>query len=491
MLSPARIPVAACLLALAACTAGAGSPITTGTGDLDLSEQVSRDLDRYLTFADFPVAFAVSEDGQFGSAVHCPGGAMCGGNWRTEIRDLCEAESSGQRCYVLAEGHDIVWQGQINKRSGLDLAARDQVVHYVYGNRTVVHGPSAAAGIIVYLPGAGPDDEATDRADPAVPPFVRDLNRRGWDIERGNIAASLRLNYAPARALINAALGQHLRDLRARGYRKVVFAGQSAGGFDVLHLAGQADHPDAIIAAAPACCGPRVWPDGQDNQWFFRNGTDYYDLLTKLQPTPVALIFFADDEFETADRGAASTDLLARREIPHLVINRPRGLSGHGASWNSAFAAQFAGCLHGFLDTRQAPPPTCQAPARSPADHAWMTTQADLTAAGARPLTTREMRTLLPGGHFAGETSQGTAMSITFSIDGNARSDREDRTAPQRATYAMADDRLCFTLTRRVCSTLYGWPDGTVIFVGDSGHITLRVRQQQRPGPDDPAVAAS
>ena len=489
MLSPARALLAACLLSMAGCAAAVDQApvIAVGTGDVELSEQVSRDLDRYLTFADFPVAFAVSADGEFASAVHCPTGLNCGDAWHDDLRALCEAESQGRQCYILAEGRDVVWQGTIHKRSGLDLADRERLVHYVYGNRTQVHGPDAANGIIVYLPGAGPDDEATDRTDPAVPPFVRDLNRRGWDVQRGNIASSLRLNYAPARRLINDALSRHLADLREQGYRKVVFAGQSAGGFDVLHLAGQAEGPDAIIAAAPACCGPRVWPDGKDNQWFFRNGTDYYDLLANLRPTPVALIFFADDEFEAADRGPASTDLLARQRIPHLIINRPDGLSGHGASWNSAFAAQFAGCLHGFLN---AATDTCEAPQRDPADHRWMTTSADLTAAGMTPLTSTEMRDLLPGRRFAGETAQGTAMSIAFGIDGRARSDREDRTAPQRATYAMADDRLCFTLSRQVCSTLYGWPDGTVIFVGESGRITLRV-QRATADAVDPAVARS
>lgn len=491
MFSTARASFSACLLVLAACSgAGSGAAITAGAGDLALSEQVSRDLDRYLTFADFPVAFAVSKDGEFGSAVHCPGGRNCGGDWQAELRQLCEAETGGERCYILAEGRDIVWQGRIDKRSGLDLADQDQVVHYVYGNRTTVHGPSEAAGIIIYLPGAGPDDEAADRSDPAVPPFIRDLNARGWDIQRGNIAASLRLNYAPARALINAALGDHLRAQRQRGYRKVVFAGQSAGGFDVLHLAGQADRPDAVIAAAPACCGPRVWEDGKANEWFFRNGTDYYDLLDNLRPTPVALIFFDDDEFETADRGPASTDLLARRSIPHLIINHPDGLNGHGASWNSAFAAQYAGCLHGFLQA-SARPQTCQAPDRDPADHTWMTTSDDLASTGATPLTSREMRALLPGNHFAGETSQGTAMSITFAIDGNARSDREDRATPLHATYATADDRLCFTLSRRVCSTLYDWSDGTLIFVGESGSITLRVQPGPAPRYTDPTLASS
>ncbi len=478
------LAVLAAGLALVSCAAlpNAAARIDVGSGVLELSERVSRDLDRYLTFAAGPVGFAVTADGRHSGAVHCPE-ARCGSDWQSSLQLICETASEGIPCLVLARGREIVWDGPIIKRSGLELDNRDQLVHYVDGNRTVTRGPAAAQGIIVYLPGAGPDDEATDRTDPSVPPFIRDLNARGWDIHRGNIAASLRLNFAPARALITDALTEHVRNLRDQGYRRVVFAGQSAGGFDVLHLAGQDDRPDAIIAAAPACCGPRVWEDGAPNSAFFRNAVDYYHLLDRLNGTPVVLAFFEQDEYEYADRGATSTDMLARDAIPHLVINRPSGLVGHGASWNSAFAARFSGCIHSFLTTA-GDDPFCD-PAKldgdgfgSPTGHAWMTTGDDLALAGVAPMTTGQMMATLPGQTFSGETAQGTSMTVAFDRNGAAESQREDTPGLQQTSFTFSDDQVCFTGGRTICSTIYGWPDGTLLFVSATGRITLRVRPQ-------------
>ena len=239
-------------------------------------------------------------------------------------------------------------------------------------------------------------------------------------------------------------------------------------------MAGQSERPDAIIASAPACCGPRVWEDGIPNQAFFNNAVDYYHLLEGINDIPIVLAFFDQDEYEYADRGATSSDILARRSIPHLVINRPPGLIGHGASWNSAFAARFSDCIHTFLTTAGSQP--CSDTGGDGADHAWMTTGRDLLTAGARPMTTRQMRALLPGRTFAGETSQGTAMTIAFFLGGNAESRREDTPDAQFTRYTLSGNRVCFSAGRTICSTVFDWPDGTLLFVGASDRITLRIR---------------
>jgi hypothetical protein len=157
--------------------------------------------------------------------------------------------------------------------------------------------------------------------------------------------------------------------LRKQGYKRVVFGGQSWGAW--LALVATTRYrmkADGLILIAPATYGTRNNKDGQPNPAYARNKSEFLPLIAA-DSTPSIVVFFMDDDYDPGGRGAATQSTFDKRAVPHILIDGPAGLVGHGASWFPLFDFAFGDCFATFLaapaTTTCTPPPLDDAEFRS------------------------------------------------------------------------------------------------------------------------------
>ncbi len=214
---------------------------------------------------------------------------------------------------------------------------RAQPVLVADGGEGGQRGPAAAAGAVIWNH-AGDAPRPTDPA-PAI--FVDVLRDAGYDVYRLERPPDGDTIRASTLALVDAGKG-----LRARGYARIVLAGQSAGGW--IAIAAQATAPDladAVIATAPAAYGStRVDPERA-----LMNRSELLRLAGFLRRARIMVFLFDNDEYDPGERADALAEVLRARQVPHLIIDRPASIRGHGVGLSSGFARQFGGCILAFV----------------------------------------------------------------------------------------------------------------------------------------------
>ena len=215
--------------------------------------------------------------------------------------------------------------------------------------KSVWHGPQQAAGVFVW--GHGKNPNSADARGGPLPAYVAAFNAAGFDV--------VRFDRAPLPDEVNRAAGW-LRDglvaMRARGYRRVVVAGQSRGAWNALQTLDAPGLADVVIAVSPAAHGFGASTNLAAQTDEFRGIVDG----APRQRTRVALIQFQND-FYMGDGDARARmvkSVLGAKTGPVLLIDRPDGLSGHGAGNRPDFADRYAACLVKFA-TAAAPPDHC------------------------------------------------------------------------------------------------------------------------------------
>jgi dienelactone hydrolase len=202
--------------------------------------------------------------------------------------------------------------------------------------QATLRGPTRAEGVVIWSHGRSVEVE--DSLAP-TPEYIAEMRKAGWDTFRLN-----RLRVGDTLPASGAALARYAEQFKAGGYRRIVLAGQSFGAFISLIAAGRSDVVDAVIGTAPAAYG-----NFEDSYETFRlNATKLYELLESVRRARVALVFFHGDEFDPGGRGERATEILARRELPYLVIDQPAKLVSHWAASSHAFTTRFADCLTSF-----------------------------------------------------------------------------------------------------------------------------------------------
>jgi pimeloyl-ACP methyl ester carboxylesterase len=188
-----------------------------------------------------------------------------------------------------------------------------------------------------------------DYRNAAAPGFVSVLNDAGWDI--------LRFDRHPGDDALHASLSRlvaALPSLRQAGYRRVVLAGQSRGGWQSIMAASQRpDLVDGVIATAPAAQGEAERPNNpaaaQD---------DFRRLLAGLPSggPRVLVALFEQDGFDPGvdARAAAVQDVARSRAAATLVLLPSAGITGHRGAFDWRFPHLFGGCV---LSLVQAPAP--------------------------------------------------------------------------------------------------------------------------------------
>jgi pimeloyl-ACP methyl ester carboxylesterase len=202
-------------------------------------------------------------------------------------------------------------------------------------------GPARALGAVIWNHGKPP----YRGADGDMLPFYVDrLRDAGWDIfrlERDWSSDNL--------ALSPAALREQVSAVYARGYRKVVLAGQSYGAWISLLVAASGPPIHAVIATAPAAFGR--YPD---SRIYHRNAEDLYPILERIRDTRIMLFLFQGDAYDTGDRAVPARGILEENAVDHVVVGYPPGWFGHGAAnWNG-FATRFGPCIIRFIDPKRA-----------------------------------------------------------------------------------------------------------------------------------------
>jgi hypothetical protein len=79
------------------------------------------------------------------------------------------------------------------------------------------------------------------------------------------------------------------------------------------------------------------------------NASALYDYLDDIRTARVMIAFFANDPFDPGGRGAKADAILGRHGVPHLIVDRPDGLNGHGASSSALFYHRFGPCLRAIV----------------------------------------------------------------------------------------------------------------------------------------------
>ena len=215
-------------------------------------------------------------------------------------------------------------------------AAQNPMTLVPVQEQATLRGPTRAEGVVIWSHGRSVEVE--DSLAP-TPEYIAEMRKAGWDTFRLN-----RLRAGDTLPASGAVLASYAEQFKASGYRRVVLAGQSFGAFISLIAAGRSDAVDAVIGTAPAAYG-----NFEDSYETFRlNATRLYELLDNVRRARVALVFFHGDEFDPGGRGERAVEILARRDLPYLVIDQPARLVSHWAASSHAFTIRFADCLTSF-----------------------------------------------------------------------------------------------------------------------------------------------
>jgi dienelactone hydrolase len=209
-------------------------------------------------------------------------------------------------------------------------------------------GPERAKGAVIWSHGRSVTSE--DSLSP-TPDYVAILRAAGWDAYRFN-----RMRDGDTLQASSKALADQVSQLKARGYRRVVLAGQSFGAFLSLIAADENQDVHAVIATAPAAYGS--FSEFYDT--WQQNATRLYPLLEKIRAARVMLFFFHGDDFDPGGRGARSEEILAAHSVDHLVIDQPANLTSHWAASSSLFVRRFGGCIRDFIDGPAANSASCE-----------------------------------------------------------------------------------------------------------------------------------
>ncbi len=220
-------------------------------------------------------------------------------------------------------------------RCGQEAGSRFYWLEYGFCDMKLF-GPEQARGVILWNHGI-----AGTQVQHAAPPALalRLLQARGWDVlklNRHNLSEG-----ADSYRRAGERVVEEIKTQRARGYRKIVIAGQSFGGRVALEVGTTSSDLFATIAMAP---GMETTIGNSRTQ----GPTDERLRLAKSER--VAVVFPGRDElFGNPDRGKTAGPILAATGRPYLMLDERAGLSGHGGATGGNFALRYGHCLQEFL----------------------------------------------------------------------------------------------------------------------------------------------
>jgi hypothetical protein len=328
-----------------------GVPILDAARVLGLPASNNADLERFLRL-NTPRAFAVGPNGAMGWQA---GGGDAAFVEQRAIAS-CERRAGAGNCAVALRDLAIVRPGREwapappPANIGISSMAHDTVPD----NRFIWWGPQQARGVLVFAHGRGERGNMDDSRGSQPQSWTRHFNNAGYDIWRFDRHPNSDDTARAARWFKT-----DLAELRRRGYRQIIAAGQSRGGWNAMMVLDQPGLADVVIAIASAAHG-RGADARNDPQW--EQISQLEAILAAGQASSqarVAAANFRDDPYDAnPERRAALMRQYGQRFAGFLLIDRPEGLIGHGAGASSAFNSRYGACLLNFA-TAPRPPSNC------------------------------------------------------------------------------------------------------------------------------------
>jgi hypothetical protein len=321
---------------------------------MDLQETAHPALQRFLA-SNTPRAFAIAPNGASGWA---SGGSNAASVDQRAIA-TCESRGGEGGCAVALRDLAIVKPGR--EWAPASPAAGEGIRSFTHetvpDHRFFWWGPQQGHGVLVFAHGkSGRNDMRGDQPQP----WTRHFNNAGFDIWRFDRHPNTDDTVRAAHWLRN-----DLVELRRRGYRRIVVAGQSRGGWNALMMLDEPGLVDVAIAIAAGAHGERD-PTREnalrDTSALRERLRDMERILASAHAAPnarLAVVNFHDDPFDGDPDGRLA--LLQRyraRFAGFLLIERPEGLNGHNAGRSASFNERYGPCLLQFA-TAINPPSNC------------------------------------------------------------------------------------------------------------------------------------
>jgi dienelactone hydrolase len=193
-------------------------------------------------------------------------------------------------------------------------------------------GPEVAKGAVLWNHGVN-FLLGTEGYKAPLPAYLLLFREAGWDVFR---LLRSRMSEEPRGS--SAEIAKTAEQLKQQGYRSIVLAGQSGGAWLSLMAASRNDDIHAVIADAPA------WY-GTDHPTYLQNGFILMDHIDDIRRGRIMIGYFHGDPYDPGGRGAKSEELLAQHGVPHLILDRPAGFSGHFSGNTGRYARRFGACL--------------------------------------------------------------------------------------------------------------------------------------------------
>lgn len=333
------------LLAIAPVAAQPRLPLFEAALDPELKPEDRANVERFLRM-NTPRVLALGPGGAFGWQ------ALGGTPAEIEQRALasCLRRSNGAPCAVAVRDLAVVIPGREWTAPPPPAGARlsDWNRDTLPDERFLWWGPERAAGVLVYAHGRNAGGADARGGQPQ--PWTRRFNNAGYDVWRFD-------RHPNTDDTVRAAgwLRADLAELRRRGYRRVIVAGQSRGGWNALMILDTPGLADVVIAMAPAA-------HGQTGSANHARQLDDLRAVLAAAASPaarVAIANFRDDPFDADPEARAPVfRRFAERAAALLFLDRPEGVSGHVAGASIAFDDRYGACLFRFAIAAQ-PPTRC------------------------------------------------------------------------------------------------------------------------------------
>jgi pimeloyl-ACP methyl ester carboxylesterase len=205
-------------------------------------------------------------------------------------------------------------------------------------------GPQASAGLIVWSHGYRSGSDSTSSAPQ---PWIGRLTATGYDLYRFD-REWIRDWPGDATQLVDA-----VRQAKAMGYRRVLLAGQSAGGWVSLAAAMRGAPVDGVISISAAHHG-----EVKDMRDVSIARTEWQQIVRGIKPGPrLVVVNFAGDTYDVGGRMDDASAAFAQTGVQADIIANPAGFTGHGAGGDFGFARKYGACIQAFIEQGVKQPP--------------------------------------------------------------------------------------------------------------------------------------
>jgi pimeloyl-ACP methyl ester carboxylesterase len=316
-------------------------------------------------------------------------------------------------------------------------------------------GPTQAKGVIYFVGGFSPAAVSVESYR-LVPYYLKSFAENGWDVVLAKHprvgSGSFGFTHVGGAA---QTIRRRVAELKAQGYKRVVAGGHSWGGWAAMMAARDGAAVDALLLSAPNTFGPRISPiTGGPNGDFRLVVTEFGPVLSKIN-IPTVLIL-PDDTIWDPDpgaRGQIAEKYFTQANVPHLVIAKPPGFTGHFAGWLPFFDFAYGKCIESFLELPKTE--ACPLPRISRDDFRSILNLKQVTDADKRRITSAE--TLVNKKFDAYENDD---FNRQYDYISSSQRTNMQAVSDTRESFSFRDGLLC---TGSKCSTLIRWSEQEIL----------------------------